>query len=430
MTDSPEEESIPFLSDYEKPVALSLDNNSKNGRQKGGLERKVAETPKLHKVLADGGMGSRREMEDLILAGRISVNGSPAHIGQRIIHTDQVRINGRLLRLRIDPPPIRVLAYHKKIGEIVSRNDPEKRPSVFKNLPRFKGGRWVAVGRLDINTEGLILFSNSGDLANRLMHPRNEIEREYAVRLFGEVSDEKLERLKRGIQLDDGLAKFNKIDFVGGSGANCWVRVVICEGKNREVRRLFDAVSITVSRLIRIRYGVVSLPSSLRRGKSLELPMNSVEELLKTVGLRQKSSKRDSGGYGASKTTPRDGSRKKKFFEDRDKKKNSVYKNKFRGSSAKIEGGGNFNFGPEPEIVDEDMQPRGADAHLSRLGGPMKKFKTGAKRPDPLQTSWGSARTNDETLSGRPAKKRSGNININGNKKGRRTSRKARIKGS
>ena len=168
-------------------------------------------------------------MEDLILAGRISVNGSPAHIGQRIIHTDQVRINGKLLRLRIDPPPIRVLAYHKKIGEIVSRNDPEKRPSVFKNLPRFKGGRWVAVGRLDINTEGLILFSNSGDLANRLMHPRNEIEREYAVRLFGEVSDEKLERLKTGIQLDDGLAKFKKIDFVGGSGANCCVRVVICE---------------------------------------------------------------------------------------------------------------------------------------------------------------------------------------------------------
>ena len=236
MTEENPDNSIPFLSEFDKSVPLYIAQESSSHSKKNVKKTRDVDFPKLHKVLADGGMGSRREMEELILSGRISVNGTPAHIGQRIAYNDQVRINGKLLKVKIDPPPIRVLAYHKPVGEIVSRDDPEKRPSVFKSLPKIKGGRWVAVGRLDINTEGLILFSNSGDLANRLMHPRNEIEREYAVRLYGEISDEKIERLLAGIELEEGLAKFKKLELVGGGSANVWVRVLMAEEKEEKLK--------------------------------------------------------------------------------------------------------------------------------------------------------------------------------------------------
>src|SRR5476649_818085 len=204
------------------------------------------DAPKLHKVLAEAGLGSRRDMEELIVAGRVSVNGEPAHIGQRILPTDHVRINGKLIQRRVSKKPPRVLVYHKPAGEIVSNDDPDGRPSVFDRLPTMKAGKWLAVGRLDFNTEGLLLFTTSGDLANRLMHPRYNIDREYAVRTLGELEEGMRQKLLSGIDLDDGLANFSKIADGGGEGINKWYRVVIGEGRNREVRRMFEAIGLTV----------------------------------------------------------------------------------------------------------------------------------------------------------------------------------------
>ncbi|MEY3418544.1 MAG: hypothetical protein RJA46_315, partial [Pseudomonadota bacterium] len=199
------------------------------------------DTVKLHKVLADVGMGSRRDMEDLIIQGRVSVNGLPAHIGQRIGPTDQVRINGKPVHRKIQTKPPRVIMYHKPAGEIVSQSDPEGRPTVFDRLPKPRQGRWIAVGRLDFNTEGLLLFTTSGELANRLMHPRYGVEREYAVRILGDLSQENMTQLKSGITLDDGQAKFLRLSMGGGEGANRWYHVALTEGRNREVRRMFEA---------------------------------------------------------------------------------------------------------------------------------------------------------------------------------------------
>jgi 23S rRNA pseudouridine2605 synthase len=224
------------------------------------------EAPKLHKVLAQAGIGSRRDMEDLILDGRITVNGEPAHIGQRISFGDQVKVSGKPVRLRIVPPPPRIIAYHKPAGEIVTHDDPQHRPTVFRRLPRLPHGKWQSVGRLDINTEGLLLFTNSGGLANQLMHPRFGVEREYAVRVLGTLTDDARGQLLEGVDIDGQSASFRSIEDGGGDGANHWYRVVITEGRNREVRRLFDAVGLTVSRLIRIRYGTVVLPHGLKRG--------------------------------------------------------------------------------------------------------------------------------------------------------------------
>ena len=224
------------------------------------------EAPKLHKVLAQAGIGSRRDMEDLIMDGRITVNGEPAHIGQRISFGDQVKVSGKPVRLRIVPPPPRIIAYHKPAGEIVTHDDPQHRPTVFRRLPRLPHGKWQSVGRLDINTEGLLLFTNSGGLANQLMHPRFGVEREYAVRVLGTLTDDARGQLLEGVDIDGQSASFRSIEDGGGDGANHWYRVVITEGRNREVRRLFDAVGLTVSRLIRIRYGTVVLPHGLKRG--------------------------------------------------------------------------------------------------------------------------------------------------------------------
>lgn len=263
------------------------------------------DAPKLHKVLAEAGLGSRRDMEDLIVAGRVSVNGEPAHIGQRILPTDAVRINGKLIHRKVSAKPPRVLVYHKPAGEIVSHDDPEGRPSVFDRLPTMKAGKWLAVGRLDFNTEGLLLFTTSGDLANRLMHPRYNIDREYAVRTLGELEEGMRQKLLAGVELDDGLASFTKIADGGGEGINKWYRVVIGEGRNREVRRMFEAIGLTVSRLIRTRYGAMTLPSGLKRGRWEELEENDVRALLAAFGVEKKGPAEARGPKGRGGQGPR-----------------------------------------------------------------------------------------------------------------------------
>ncbi len=257
-----------------------------------------ADTPKLHKVLAQSGLGSRLEMEQLITQGRISVNNEPAHIGQRIQFGDQIKINGKPIRFRIAPPPARVLAYHKPVGEIVSSDDPQNRPTVFRKLPRLYQGKWQSVGRLDLNTEGLLLFTSSGELANKLMHPRFGLEREYAVRVLGALSVEEKQRLLDGVELDDGRAQFGSIEEGGGEGANTWYRVTISEGRNREVRRMLEAVGHAVSRLIRIRYGAMVLPRGLKRGAWMELDERDIRELMNAAGAEQPHGGRPARGDG------------------------------------------------------------------------------------------------------------------------------------
>ena len=267
-------------------------NRSKPQDAVDGVEREelgedAGDTIKLQKVLADAGVGSRRDMEELILSGRVSVNSMPAHIGQRINSEDHVRINGKILqRKRLTPTVPRIVIYHKPAGEIVSHSDPEGRPTVFDKLPFTRKGKWVAIGRLDFNTEGLLILTTSGDLANKLMHPRYGHEREYAVRVLGDVTDEQIETLKSGIKLDDGMANFSLVERLGGEGANRWLRVVISEGRNREVRRMFEAIELTVSRLIRVRFGPVILPSQLKRGRWQEWEKNQVTALMQEVGLK------------------------------------------------------------------------------------------------------------------------------------------------
>ncbi|WP_082210097.1 pseudouridine synthase [Serpentinimonas barnesii] len=244
-----------------------------------------AEAPKLHKVLAQAGLGSRLEMERLIAQGQITVNGEPAHVGQRIQQGDAIRIDGRPIKLRIAPPPPRVLAYHKPAGEVVTHDDPQNRPTVFRNLPRLYSGKWQSVGRLDINTEGLLLLTSSGELAHLLMHPSFGLQREYAVRVLGALSLEEKQKLLDGVQLDDGPAQFQTLEEGGGDGANCWYRVTIAEGRNREVRRMFESLGHAVSRLIRIRYGAVTLPRGLRRGVWMELDARDVARLTEATGM-------------------------------------------------------------------------------------------------------------------------------------------------
>lgn len=243
----------------------------------------LVETPKLHKVLAQAGLGSRLEMEQLILEGRISVNNEPAHVGQRIQYGDQIKVNGKPIRFRIDPPPARVIAYHKPVGEVVTNDDPQNRPTVFRRLPKLYQGKWQSVGRLDLNTEGLLLFTSAGALANQLMHPRFGLEREYAVRVLGKLSKDEKQLLLDGVSLEDGMAQFRSIEEGGGEGSNCWYRVTIAEGRNREVRRMFEAVGHAVSRLIRIRYGAMVLPRGLKRGAWVELDERDIASLLRVV---------------------------------------------------------------------------------------------------------------------------------------------------
>ena len=277
------------------------------------------ESPKLHKVLAQAGMGSRLEMEQLILEGRITVNNEPAHIGQRVQFGDHVKVNGKPIRFKIAPPPARVLAYHKPAGEVVSHDDPQNRPTVFRKLPKLFQGKWQSVGRLDLNTEGLLLFTSSGELANNLMHPRFGLEREYAVRVLGALTLDEKHKLLDGVRLDDGMAQFGSIEEGGGEGSNCWYRVTISEGRNREVRRMLESVGHAVSRLIRIRYGSMVLPRGLKRGAWVELDEADIRLLTRasqTQGVIARESAepppagmqmlngRGSGGAGRGRNNP------------------------------------------------------------------------------------------------------------------------------
>ncbi len=244
---------------------------------------------RAQKAMSRLGFGSRREIERWIQQGRVKVNGKAIELGAKVREGDQVQCNGR--RVFIKPPSreVRILAYNKPEGEVCSRKDESGRRTVYKNLPGLPNGRWVSIGRLDINTSGLLLFTNDGELANRLMHPSHEIEREYAVRVNGRVDDSKIRQLLRGVALEDGPASFDSIDYAGGQegheGANHWYHVVLREGRNREVRRLWEAVDTRVSRLIRLRYGNISLPRNLRQGKTVEVDFDLVEQLCQQVGL-------------------------------------------------------------------------------------------------------------------------------------------------
>jgi 23S rRNA pseudouridine2605 synthase len=237
------------------------------------------ESQKLQKILAQAGLGSRRAMELWIEAGRVTVNGKAAGIGTRVMPADRIAVDGRELRLAHAAEAPRVLMYHKPEGEIVTRDDPQGRETVFARLPRLRGARWLSIGRLDVSTSGLLLFTTSGALANSMMHPRFAVEREYAARVFGRLSEEQAAQLLAGVELEDGVARCDKLQDEGGEGANHWYRLVMSEGRNRVVRRLFEAVGLTVSRLIRVRFGPLQLPPRLKRGQLEELPPADVRRL-------------------------------------------------------------------------------------------------------------------------------------------------------
>lgn len=244
-----------------------------------------AEAQRLQKLLSQAGFGSRRDMDDAVAEGRVTVNGTRAIPGQRVGPNDVVRLDRRVVTLVFDSRLPRVILYHKPEGEIVSRDDPGGRPTVFTKLPTLAKSRWVSLGRLDLNSEGLLVFTTSGELANRFTHPSYEVEREYAVRILGRVSPELELRLTTGVELEDGLARFDGLAEEGGEGANRWYRVRLHEGRNREVRRLFEAVGLTVSRLIRTRFGPLVLPPQLKRGQWVELDSASIAGLLAEVGM-------------------------------------------------------------------------------------------------------------------------------------------------
>ena len=241
---------------------------------------------RIQKVLARGGIASRREIERWIDEGRVKVNGAVVTQGVRLKIGDYLQVNDRVVHWeKFAEQATRVLLYHKAIGEVVTRQDPEGRPVIFKNLPPLETARWIAVGRLDINTSGLLLVTNNGELANRLMHPSTEVEREYAVRILGNVSDPTLEKLKTGVALEDGIAKFDEIHFAGGEGANKWYNVIVSEGRNRLVRRLWESQTLTVSRLIRVRYGPIVLPEGLRTSRFYELTDKELDLLFEYAGM-------------------------------------------------------------------------------------------------------------------------------------------------
>ena len=269
-----------------RPQRVQTGRANRGNVARNGKPVVEARPERLQKVLAQAGVGSRREMEEWIAAGRVTVNGVLAQLGQSVVPSDKVKVGGRLINTRFTTDRVpRVVMYHKPEGEIVSRDDPGGRPTVFAALPRIRGGRWIAVGRLDFNTSGLLLFTNSGELANQLMHPSSELVREYAVRVLGELTLEAQNQLLSGVELEDGPAAFASLVDGGGEGANRWYRVTLFEGRNREVRRMFEAVGCTVSRLIRVRYGPFTLPPQLKRGWARELDEADVKLLLR--GLKK-----------------------------------------------------------------------------------------------------------------------------------------------
>lgn len=373
------------------------------------------ETPKLHKVLAQAGLGSRLEMEQLILEGRISVNAEPAHIGQRIQFGDNVKVNGKPIRVRIDPPPPRVIAYHKPIGEVVTHDDPQNRPTVFRRLPKLFQGKWQSVGRLDLNTEGLLLLTSSGELANRLMHPRFGLEREYAVRVLGALNNEEKKRLLDGVTLDDGLAHFTSVEAGGGEGANCWYKVTLSEGRNREVRRMFEAVGHAVSRLIRIRYGAMVLPRGLKRGAFVELDEQEIWALTSAADRSEsrpdpREANRSRGGrpraagdsrapqLAGQNAGPQDAiglSHEPHEFQPPDQRMNTARAgNQRRGSPGRGPGGGSQIAGAR-----NSQMPGGFGGNAGGVVGRGQKRRddrgdrndksTSSAQPDPMKTSFG-----------------------------------------
>ncbi len=261
----------------------------KDSKIQNQQKSKVSNGERLQKVLAQKGLGSRREIETFIAEKRITVDGAKATLGVRISGHEIIRIDGRkVANFDINCPTRRVIAYHKAEGEICTRNDPEGRQTVFSRLPKIKGERWIAVGRLDINTSGLLLFTTDGELANKLMHPSSGIEREYAVRVFGEVTPEKTKRLFDGVEIEDGLARFTDIVDSGGEGINRWFHVCLAEGRNREVRRLWESQGLNVNRLKRVRFGSYMLPINLKKGRCSDLNQKEVDELCALVELLPK----------------------------------------------------------------------------------------------------------------------------------------------
>ena len=251
-------------------------------------DKMIEQGDKIQKVLAQAGVGSRRAMEEWIAAGRVTVNGVLATLGMRVVEGDVLRADSRTVHVKAqaDKELPRVLLYHKQEGEIVSRDDPKNRTNVFEKLPKLRGMKWIAIGRLDFNTSGLLIFTTSGELANRLMHPRFEVEREYAVRVQGQMTPEQMRQMvNQGIELEDGLVKFEKLTDEGGEGFNHWYRLVLKEGRNRVVRRTFEALGLTISRLMRVRFGIINLPPSIKRGKMAELGWGEVNMILDWVGL-------------------------------------------------------------------------------------------------------------------------------------------------
>lgn len=340
----------------------------------------MAETPKLHKVLAQAGMGSRLEMEQLIMEGRITVNNEPAHIGQRIQFGDHVKVNGKPIRFRIEAPPARVIAYHKPVGEVVTHDDPQNRPTVFRRLPKLFQGKWQSVGRLDLNTEGLLLFTSSGELANNLMHPRFGLEREYAVRVLGALNKEEKQKLLDGVKLDDGVAQFGSIEEGGGEGSNCWYRVTISEGRNREVRRMFEAVGHAVSRLIRIRYGAMVLPRGLKRGVWMELDEADIKSLMQAAGGSNARARSEDGGEAGASAPRRAGAG--------------------AAPGSRNRGRGGRGNGPRSSGSGQRNGPAGGGKEggpgFSGGSGAGRKNRTepgdrpsGANQPDPMKTAFG-----------------------------------------
>ncbi len=373
--------------------------------------RAEPDAPKLQKVLAQAGIGSRRDMEQLIVEGKVSVNGQPAHIGQRISFGDHIKIDGKPVKVRIVPPSPRVIAYHKPVGEVVTHDDPQHRPTVFRRLPRLPHGKWQSVGRLDINTEGLLLFTNSGELANQLMHPRFGVEREYAVRVLGTLDEEARLKLLEGVAIDGQTACFKSIEDGGGEGANHWYRVVIAEGRNREVRKLFDAVGLTVSRLIRIRYGSVVLPRGLKRGVWVDLGDEDVRVIRRLVGAGEgQQSREERGGRRNKKRNRHENQRNENRQGPHNNRPGDPYAKRPDTSGEREDFDAEFDEEIDPARIpnplEQTFDKRFVQNPRSAVGG--RGFRTGGggfgtpgsganrdgrkggpKEPDPLQTSVG-----------------------------------------
>ena len=325
--------------------------------------RPEPDAPKLQKVLAQAGVGSRRDIEQMIEDGRIEVNDQVAHIGQRVSFGDRVKVAGRPIKVRIAPPAARILAYHKPVGEVVTHDDPQGRPTVFRHLPRLHHGKWLSVGRLDLNTEGLLLFTNSGELANQLMHPRFGVEREYAVRVLGSLTEDAREHLLSGVEIDGQSASFVSIGNGLGEGVNQWYRVVITEGRNREVRKLFDAVGLTVNRLIRVRYGAIVLPRGLRRGMCVELGESDVRAVKALTGLDRQQDDGRRGGNKQGRDQGRDQGRGKQGPAPRQGGQHGPQGGPQAGQGAQQRGKGPRGNGQQGPGAANGNKPRGVPNH-------------------------------------------------------------------